>query len=347
MNTAFNIFSIRVTDFEQQQEDPFGFDTIAKNLADTYLPFSGTVRKPAYFFFVEYVNWLWQQGNLPVKKKEEVRLRLEKLLVLSWKRKADSLLGKNVLGNRQRRTNPFKGNDGNWIIQTCFLIYGASVTKVITDKAFINRYIQDNAGEEKILYDFLMHSGLLDSKNETVLETTLSKLSQKKFSLFSGEHQLTDRYKKLFRKYLENAIWNTNEEYYNDIYSFFNPTSNLEERLYKKTIENEKKYPFKSLNNWFAAFILAVDMDINKENSKLQWEKADQLYSKIPDKYKREIKQRPEARCWFESNGSKYIPKVGKEFREEGWDALLRRAEARNYYDFKHYAFISLLKEIY
>jgi hypothetical protein len=53
-------------------------------------------------------------------KKEKARLRLEKLLVLSWKRKADSLLEKNVLGNRQRKINPFKGNDGNWIVQTCF-----------------------------------------------------------------------------------------------------------------------------------------------------------------------------------------------------------------------------------
>lgn len=347
MNTTFNIFSIRVSDFDEGQRDPFGFDDYSEKLGSKYLPFSGTVRKPVYFFFVDYINWLWQQGKLPIKKKEEVRLRLEKLLVLSWKRKADSLLGKNVLGNRQRKINPFKGNDGNWIVQTSFKIYGASVPKVVTDTKFIERYIQDNPGEEEILNDFLLRSGVLDSFNESLLENTLTKLSQKKYSLFNGQHQLADKYKRLFRKYLENAIWSTSEEYYNDIYSFFNSTTNLDERLYKKTLENEKKYPFKSLNNWFAAFIVAVDKDVNKENSIPQWKKADELYFKISDKYRKELPQRPEARCWFDRNGNKYIPKAGKEFGEEGWDALIRRANSNNFYDFKHYAFISLLKEIY
>jgi len=347
MDLAYNIFSVRATEFEQGQRDPFGFDDFSEKLGSKYLPFSGTVRKPIYFFFIAYVNWLWDNGKLNAKKKEETRLRLEKLLVISWKKKTDNLSGKNVLGNSKRKINPFRGNDGNWIIQTCFKIYGASVSKVITDNKFIERYVQDNPDEAKILNDFLSKQGLLDSRNETFLENTLQKLAKRKYSLFSGNHQLTDRYKKIFKNYLVNAVWNTNNDYYNDINLFFNPTTNLVTRLYKKTIENEKKYPFKGFNNWFAAFILAVGKDINKENSTNDWQKANHLFSLIPDKDKRDLTQRPEARCWFERNGNNYVAKHGKDFGEDGWNALLRRAEGENFYDFKHFALTSLLQDIY
>ncbi|MBD0332673.1 MAG: hypothetical protein ICV66_08455, partial [Chitinophagaceae bacterium] len=312
-----------------------------------YFPFSGTVRKPIYFFFIKYFNWLWQKGKFPIKKREEAQLRLEKLLVLSWKKRTESLLGNNVLGNRQRKINPFKGNDGNWIVQTCFRIYGTSVNKVVTDESFIQKYLKDNQGEEQLLHEFLTKNGVLDNINEAFLQSTLAKLSQKKFSLFNGYHQLSDRYKRLFKRYLEDAVWNTNPEYYNDIYQFFNPTVKLEERLYKRTIENERKYPFKSLNKWFAAFILAVDKDINNENSETQWKKADELFLKIPDQYRKELAQRPDVRCWLDKVGNKYIPKHANQFDEQGWDALLRRANSSNFYDFKHNAFISLLKESY
>lgn len=347
MNNTFNIFSISVTDFDEGQRDPFGFDDFSEKLGSKYLPFSGTVRKPVYFFFVHYINWLWQQSKLPVRKKEEAQLRLEKLLVLSWKKKSDSLSGKNVLGNRQRRVNPFKGNDGNWIVQTCFKIYGASVSKVIDNNEFIDKYIRQNPEEEKILADFFTRTGILESTNEAYLGNTLLKLAQKKNSLFNGQHELNDTYKKLFRKYLENAIWKTNHDYYHDVCSFFNSTTKLEEKIYKRIIENEKKYPFKALNNWFSAFTLAVDKDVNTENSVAQWKKADELYFNIPDQCRKEISQRPEARCWFDRVGSRYIPKTGREFGEAGWDALIRRANSSNFYDFKHNAFISLLKEIY
>lgn len=347
MDLGYNIFSVRATEFDQGQRDPFGFDDFSEKLGSKYLPFSGTVRKPIYFFFIVYVNWLWDNGELNIKKREDARLRLEKLLVLSWKRTSDNLTGKNVLGNRQKRINPFRGNDGNWIIQTCFKIYGASVNKVITDNKFIEQYVKHNPGEIKILNEFLSKEGPLDKHNETFLENTLQKLAKGKYSLFSGNHQLTDRYKKIFKNYLINAIWVTNNDYYNDISLFFNPTNNLASRLYKKTLENEKNYPFKAFNRWFAAFIMAVDKDINNKNSKSDWLKADELFSKIPDKYKRDLKTRPEPRCWIERNTSKYVAKNGNEFGEDGWNALLRRAEGENFYDFKHFALTSLLQEIY
>lgn len=347
MQLQYNIFSVRPTEFDQGQRDPFGFDDFSEKLGSKYLPFSGTVRKPIYFFFITYVNWLWDNGKLNMKKRDEARLRLEKLLVLSWKKNSDKLTGKNVLGNRQRKINPFRGNDGNWIVQTCFKIYGASVSKIVTDNKFIQRYLQDNPGEEKILIDFLNKSGLLDKHNETFLNITLQKLAKRKYSLFSGNHELPDRYKRIFKKDLQNAIWNTNQEYYNEISIFFNQTNNLLERIYKKTIENERKYPFKAFNRWFAAFIIAVDKDINNENSKSDWVKADEAFSKIPTQFKKGLQPRPEPRCWFERNGNKYVSKQGKEFGEDGWNALLRRAKTDNFYDFRHFALTSLLKEIY
>lgn len=349
MDAGYNIFSVRVTEFDQGQRDPFGFDDFSEKLGSRYLPFSGTVRKPIYFFFIAYVNWLWENGKLNSRKKEETRLRLEKLLFLSWKHNSETLAGKNVLGNRQKKINPFRGNDGNWIIQTCFKIYGASVSKIITDNKFIEHYVHDNPGEEKIINDFLSKEGLLDKRNANFLESTLQKLAKKKknHSLFSGNHQLTGKYKNLFKRYLQTSIRNTNEDYYNDIRSFFNYTNKLEERIYKKTIENEKKYPFKAFNNWFTAFIRAVDKDVNNENSKSEWQKADNLFLKISDKYKRDLRQRPEPRCWFERNGNKYIAKQGKDFDEDGWNAVLRRTQRDNFYDFKHDALISLLQATY
>lgn len=357
METVYNIFSVKATEFDEGQRDPFGFDNFSEKLSSKYLPFVGAVRKPIYFFFIAYVNWLWENGKLNSKKKEETRLRLEKLLFLSWKYNSENLTGKNVLGNRQKKINPFRGNDGNWIIQTCFKIYGASVNKVITDSEFIEKYVLDNPDEVKILNEFLSKEGLLDSRNEAFLRIILQKLAKKKknHSLFSGNHQLTTKYKNLFKRYLKTSIRNTNEDYYYDIRSFFNYTNKLEERIYKRTIENEKKYHFKAFNNWFAAFILAVDKNINEEDSKNDWIKADLLYKKIRWQEMpagiRQISDRPisDKRTWFDRQGKKYIKiEEGKnKFNQEGWDAILRRAQNENFYDFKHFALTALLQDIY
>ena len=99
-------------------------------------------------------------------------------------------------------------------------------TKLKIDNKFIERYLNDNSGEEKLLNDFLSKEGLLDTRNEEFLENILQKLSKSKFSFFSGNHEMAERYKKLFSKYLEDAIWNTDEAYYNDIISFFTQIKN-------------------------------------------------------------------------------------------------------------------------
>ena len=186
---------------------------------------------------------------------------------------------------------------------------------------------------------------MLDKRNEIYLNNLLNKFGKK--SLFSGKIDLLPVYKNIFKKYLQKAIQKTNSEYYNDIQLFFSPSNNLPTRLYKKTIENETKYPFKAMNNWFSAFILAVDKDINNENSKNQWIKADQLFLKIAEKYKKNINKRPEPKCWFIRVGDKYIPQKDNDFRQEGWNALLKRANSSNFYDFKHTALKNLLLDIY
>lgn len=343
MQLQYNIFSVRATEFEQGQDDPFRFDYFSKNKGDKYLPFSGTVRKPIYFFFVAYVNWFLQKENIAPKKKEETRLRLEKLFVYNLKKKNRKKELSGIIGISKEIINPFKGNDGNWIIQTCFKIYGASANKIITDREkFIKRYVRDNPGEEKILTDFLSKEGALDRKNQQYLENLLNKFS--KNSLFSGNIRLT-KYNHLFNTYLKTAIKNLNPEYYNDISRFFYSTKNLKEQLYRNTIEKEKKYYFKELNDWFSAFILAADTEIKNKNSERAWQKAKNLFSKIPEKEKRDLTQRPETHCWIERNGIKYVE--GKDFDENGWNALLRRAEGVNFYDFKHLALATLLQDTY
>jgi hypothetical protein len=341
----YNIFSVKAAEFDQGQRDPFGFDDISEKLGSKYLPFAVATKKPIYFFFVSYVNWLLENGKLNSKKKEETKLRLEKLLFLSWKQKHKDLNGTNVLGVSQKKVNPFRGNDGNWIIQTCFRIYGASVNKII-DQKFIDKYVADNPEEREILNEFLNKEGPLDRRNEIFLQSILKKLAKRKYSLFF-DPQLTTKYKNIFKNYLREEIKARNLNYFNDIHSLFSPTNNLRERLFKKTIENEKKYPFKAFNDWCAAFILAVDSDIGGKNSKMNWQKADELFSKIPDVNKRGLSQRPEPRCWFERTGTKYTARQGNDFDQDGWNAVIKKAGKKNFYDFKHAALASLLKDLY
>lgn len=342
MDIGYNIFSVTVSEFDQGKKDPFSFDAFSEKLGSKYLPFSGTVRKSIYFFFIDYVNWLWENGKLNSKKKEETRLRLEKLFVYNLKVNNSKKELSGIIGISKETINPFKANDGNWIIQTCFKIYEKSAGKIITDSEFIKRYVRDNPGEEKILNDFLSKEGELDKKNEQYLETLLNRFS--KNSLFAGNIQLT-KYNHLFNTYLKTAIKNLNPEYYNDISRFFYSTKNLKEQIYKNTIEKKKKYYFKEINEWFSAFILAVNTEIKNENSERAWQKAKNLFSEIPDKEKRDLTERPETRCWFDRNGIKYVE--GKDFDENGWNALLRRAKGVNFYDFKHFALATLLQDTY
>ncbi len=351
----YHIFSIKVTEFDQGERDPFGFDDFSEKLGDKYLPFSGTVRKPIYFLFVNYVNEFLKTKDWNARKKKEAKLRLEKLLVYSWKNNIrnsrQELRKANIIGNSKEKINPFKGNDGNWVVQTCFDIYGNSVKKVITDNKFIERYRRENQGEETVLSDFLNKEGVFDKKNEIFLEDTLQRLA-KKSSLFSGNLQPTSSYKNIFRGYLRDAIKNTNKDYYNDINFFFNPKNKFIDKLYKRTIEDEKKYRFKELNNWFSAFILAVDKDINNENHKSDWQKTNSFYKQIKWDIMPvgKLSDRPisDKLTWFEKQGNKYIKiEEGKnKFNQEGWDALIRRANRENFYDFKHFALTSLLQDI-
>lgn len=354
MDLHYNIFSVKISDFGQEnKEDPFGFDNFSEKVAQTYIPITSTVRKPIYFFFVYYINHLLDTGELKAKSKKEAQLRLEKLLVLSWKRNKvnGNLSGKNILGNSKHDINPFKGKDGNWIIQTCFQIYGSSVNKLIHEKDdFIDKYKKNTQGEIEILNDFLNKEGYLDSKNKAYLDKILDDLSRNKYSLFFGNHLLHSTYKNSFKKKLINAIRKNNKDYYKDIKNFFESTNLLEKEIYKKTIDN-RKYPFHDLNKWFSAFIIAVDNDINNKHSVNEWKEVDNLYSITRQKYSKELneykailKQSPKIRCWFEKEGDKYKRK--SDFNQAGWDAMLRRAKRKRFYDFRHSALISLLKEI-
>lgn len=150
---AHNIFLIKPVEFEHGKEDPFGFDYYSGRIADKYIPFSGTIRKPLYLLFVAYVNWLITNKHLKSgTSNEDVRLRLEKLLVKCLTLSNTS--HRFIIGSTFRNINPFKGNDGNWVIQNCYKIYDESARVLVPDE-LIKDYHNKHIEQVKLLNDFL------------------------------------------------------------------------------------------------------------------------------------------------------------------------------------------------
>ena len=335
-----NIFIIRSVEFDQQKEDPFGFDNGAGRIADKYLTFSGVIRKPIYLVFISIVNRLLETKQLhcSIKSKTDIKIRLEKFLVSSWKRNKN-LRGKSVIGNRIRNINPFEARDGNWVIQNCYKIYEASVRELDLESITIY-YLNNNDGEIKLLNEFLSKSGHL-SKNNRYINNLLTKLSKRRTSLFCGNTIMAPKLRKMFGKALKESVKSGNfrndQSFVNKIFS-----KPLQSNNQINKILHSSKYPFRAYNNWVRNFVLAVDADINGFNSKLAWQNAGRSFKEMKnDNYK----ERPEPRCWFELNNNKYI--TGKDFDSTGWNAVLKRAKRKdgNFYDFKLNALSSLLKE--
>lgn len=336
-----NIFTLRSVEFDHQKEDPFGFDSAATKIADKYLSFSGVIRKPIYLIFVAYVNELLKNNNLKyqLKRVNDVKIRLEKLLVLSW-RKKDTIRGKSVIGSSIKNINPFEARDGNWVVQNCFKIYEASSRKLDLSNV-VGYCIKYNNPEIKLLNEFLSRSGPLN-KNEKYLHNLQLKLSKIKSSLFSGNTILSPKLRKMFLKTLKISVneleFHYDKQFLEKIFSKPKKAGvEIEKVLYSK------KYPFKYFNNWVRHFVISVDLDLNNENSTSAWNKT--------NKAKKELKKvlnyvpPPQMNCWFKIVNGKY--KKADDFDEAGWEAMLRRARRKDgkFYDFKLTALYSLLKE--
>lgn len=344
------LFIIKPVEFEHGKEDPFGFDYYSGQIADKYIPFSGTIRKPLYLLFVAYVNWLINNKYLKSGiSKEDVKLRLEKLLVKCLTLSNTS--HRFIIGSTFRNINPFKGNDGNWVIQNCYKIYDESARTLVPPE-LIDDYHKKHEEQVKLLNDFLKRTGTLDA-NKRYLDSLIKQLRKKKSSMFSGNLLLTRRFRDTLFKKLKETIkekeFGADKELMKKL--FISPSKAPTDL--KQVLQSED-YPFKSLNHWFSSFILAVDADIKGEQSKSLWEIADKRYRDIKDEYKHGTAQRPtndsrkftKLKCWFDRVGDKYEKSYN--FSESGWDALIRKADRDDHvlYTFRTDALGSLLKEL-
>lgn len=339
---AHNIFLIKPVEFEHGKEDPFGFDYYSGRIADKYIPFSGTIRKPLYLLFVAYVNWLITNKHLKSgTSNEDIRLRLEKLLVKCLTLSNTS--HRFIIGSTFRNINPFKGNDGNWVIQNCYKIYDKSAEDLIPLE-LIQDYHSKHIEQVKLLNDFLKRTGTLEA-NKRYLDSLIKQLRKKKFSIFSGNLLLAKRFRAALFKNLKETIkknkLGTDKELMKKLFG-----SPSKAPTVLNQVLHREDYPFKSLNHWFSSFILAVDADIKGENSKSLWATADKRYHDIESKYKYGKAQRPKIKCWFDRVADKYIQ--SDNFSEAGWDALIRKAarEAHLLYTFRTDALGNLLKEL-
>lgn len=350
--TDYNLFIISPVEFEKGQEDPFGFDDLSEKIASEYIPFSGTVRKPIYFLFVVYVKWLLQNEFTEYKNrkdKEEIKIRLEKLLVLSWKRGNPNLRGKHIIGNSIRDINPFKGNDGNWVVQNCYKIYTSSASNISLDDLIIE-YHKNNLRDLRSIKSFLELKGPLNSDRGRYLKILLTNLRKGSNSLFRGKDYLGTRYTNKFFVVLKQVI----KKYkFGDDLDLMKKLFNSPRRanVTLENVLNSSKYPFRVLNDWFGAFVRAVNADLENRNSNALWEKADRLFDQIKrsqfafrhDSLKN---KRPHPRCWFAERARSYIR--SDDFDESAWEALLRRAESKDHFYsiFRTDALGSLLLEL-
>jgi hypothetical protein len=350
--TNYNLFIVSPIVFENKKEDPFGFDALSEKIASEYIPFSGTVRKPIYFLFVAYVNWLLQQESTEYKskkEKEDLRLRLEKILVLSWKRSNTSLRGRNVIGNSVREINPFRGRDSNWVVQDCFKIYGPS-TAIFALSSLIDLYNKKNQRESRLIRNFLEERGPLNQHRERILKHFIDKLKNGKNSLFRGEDVLPKTYSKNFlatlRAIIKGGKFGSDHELMHKLFHSPSRAGSILRGVFKNPM-----YPFGLLNSWFRTFILAVNAELNGHNSRGLWEETDRYFDRIRKKQiglgHYSLKdRRPLPRCWFKKGIGSY--QKADTFDESAWLAVVRRAEAENrfYSSFRTDALASLLKEL-
>jgi hypothetical protein len=364
MNSQYNIFSVKPVVFEEGERDPFGFDDFAEKLGAEYLPFSGSVSKPSYFLFVAYVNYLFKAGHIKyknLKEKNEFKIRLEKLLVYSWKKNSakESLRGSNIIGNSYdiNDIDPFSAK--GWVKQNCFKIY--------TDNNFVpitlDRYLK-KIGEKQIplLKDFLATQYKQPKAKKDYLNEIIRKLKNKN-SLFYN-HRLETSLKQIFKKELRkkiNYILKNNEsEYLKDIDIIWNKKRIDDDAFFVRFLEN-KNLPFYPLNKWFGNFADAVDADIyDKSDRKKLWDIADASFESINEKFRSiekaniNLEKRQKPIKWIKFKNGKYCLEPANDSEKKRikklWTAYVKRQGEvkgdRYFFNYRHAAFLRILREL-
>jgi|GEM_PF-2327429 len=376
MQPQYNIFLVREVSFTEGERDPFWFDDFAEKLGEEYLPFSGTVAKPSYFLFVAYVHDLLKNnhfGKRTKKEENEIKIRLEKLLVFCWKNAADkngiNLRGKGVIGNSRKKADIDVFSVKDWVKQNCYKIYTHKFTT-----STLEEYLRhnDRIKEIELLKEFVHHNRNIGS--EEFLSELVKNLQKVKSSVFRSD-ELSDTLKKMFKRELKKKIEEKKKaEYFEVVKPYFQGKRFKFDEFLQRTIGCRNKHiPFFWLNQWFEKFIRAVDADIqNKDDSarlKL-WNEADNAFTKIPEDFRSKSKvileDSPKNSKWFEYYPSnpptRYVlPKDNAARLREikrNWDTYKKRAGEKSelgdekidfekyFFNYRHYAFGKLLKEL-
>lgn len=348
--TAHNIFTVKEVTFDQGKNDPYGFGDFTEKLSAKYVPFSGTIAKPSYILFTTYINRLQKEKLIPysnAKERYEIKIRLEKLLVYCWKsRTKETLRGAGIIGNslNVNEIDPF--NSKGWIKQNCFKIYTENNFKA---EKTLEKYLNMIGNKQvDLLNEFLGKVYIRAKDKQNYLKELLKRLCKNKHSLFSY-HLLSENLKKNFKKELKEVILRKFPDYYGFIDHFFVNNKFNSELFWKRTLEN-KKLPFKDLNDWFGKIVDAVDAEINNKSSISFWRKADIVYEKIYNNH-RTLHKRPirETESWFTKQNGKYYKTDNFSRYSQQWESYKRRKgeEGTGYFStFRHYAFSRILREL-
>ncbi|MDP1726808.1 MAG: hypothetical protein Q8M15_08490 [Bacteroidota bacterium] len=379
MNSDQNIFIVKQVSFVQGERDPFGFDNFSRKLGENYLPFSGTVAKPSYFLFVAYVKNILREyyQNKSQKQKEEIKNRLEKLLVYSWKHKANNtvennsnnLRGHSIIGNSKIKVEIDLSTGNRIVKQNCFAIYTDGDNKFMP-KSTLHKYLTKMNNEIYLLKEFIDNPKAYkkEKKGDTKKVDILLKKLQVSNSLFNN-HLLTGTLKTEFKNELKEAISKKSEHLYFQIIDKHFKRNGFEADSFLKDILENKSLPFFELNIWFSKFVEAVEADLmNDKECVIKWkevEKIDNIIKKYKIKVEQDFKFKANSK-WFDHDNNQYSFKKSftqselSNFRDS-WDKYKSRvnelAEAKEddsindfikkyFFNYRHYAFKRLLKEL-
>jgi hypothetical protein len=362
---TINIFTIKTVSFDQGERDPFGFDDFSEKLGAEYLPFSGTVSKPAYFLFVAYVTHILNNKLIPwknQKQKKEIQIRLEKLMVYCWKKKANEekevLRGSSILGNSFDLSDIDVFSSKGWVKQNAFKIY--------TDKNFspqtLELYLKKvGVRQIPILKDFIL-CNLKQPQEKTDFLKDLLKRIRKRDSLFNNHRLEFDLQKSFKKELLQKIKGKRKNEYLQYVQPFFAYKTFNENNFWDRLLDN-KNLPFTFLNDWFGKFVSAVDADISDKPSKQLWNESDNSFAKISKQFysvsksETHLQKRMKKSKWFKykekENQYSFFDRGNKSENrriENLWDSYKKRqgeeVGTRYFFNFRHYALLRLLKEL-
>lgn len=333
----FKISPIKSVEFETSKLDPFGFDEYAEKSGGEFMTFATVARKPSYYFFIAYTNWLLEEKLLEVKRPLEYRLRMEKLLVRSWMygMDRDALRAKSIIGVSTRRINPFKGNDGNWVVNTCFRLYGNSVTQIMKHANPFR--IEKQEREIADLRKFLSIEGPLDARNEKKLTALITRFKKNKSRFFKSGGELTNSDKGVFMDALKKSLRERNlgdetgKVFFSAIRPFLDKGRQLNrERLQAAILEN-RDLPFYWSNRYMSAFIKAVDADLQGKYNSILWAAFErsrkELLKAFPKEERKLSAKIKQPSCWivYDAYSNRY--RKGDDFDENKWNGHVHNAD--------------------